>query len=252
MPEKMKILYGEDDETWINLTTLLLEENGFEVEIANDGTEVMKKYIENEPDLLLLDLEMPGLDVLDLVTNVYEMRKGTPIVVYSVHTNTVKSNSAIKMGVHDFFEKGSCDKLFIERLKYHIRHRRENFSTPNIYRLTDRSVYDKVGGVLSINGKNTFLKPLDDSLLGFLVIRMNMWVSRETLCVAMWGNTEGKELKKYVSRVRGYLNDTELRILNRQGGWYCLANDEYDEEKSFLRELLAEARMKGFDEDNDL
>ncbi len=61
MPEKMRILYGEDDESWIILTTNLLERNGFEVEIARDGDEVMKKYVENPPDLLLLDLEMPGM-----------------------------------------------------------------------------------------------------------------------------------------------------------------------------------------------
>lgn len=241
MPEKMRILYGEDDESWIILTTNLLERNGFEVEIARDGDEVMKKYVENTPDLLLLDLEMPGMDVLDLVVNMNAM--GTPVVVYSVHTRSQKSRSVIHMGLNDFFEKGSCESLFIERLTYHIRHKRENIKTPNIYYLSKHTLYDRTGGVVRINNEDIFLRPLDNALLRFLVSRLNMWVSKEHLCIAMWGDQEGKELKKYVTHVRNCLSaDNELKILNRQGGWYCLANSEYDEKKSFLVEQLREKK----------
>ena len=57
---KISILYAEDDEFGAKLTKTILEKENFEVEIVSDGSEAWKAYKERKPDILLLDLDMPG------------------------------------------------------------------------------------------------------------------------------------------------------------------------------------------------
>ena len=59
---KISILYAEDDEFGAKLTKTILEKENFEVEIVSDGSEAWKAYKERKPDILLLDLDMPGKD----------------------------------------------------------------------------------------------------------------------------------------------------------------------------------------------
>ena len=60
---KISILYAEDDEFGAKLTKTILEKENFEVEIVSDGSEAWKAYKERKPDILLLDLDMPGKTV---------------------------------------------------------------------------------------------------------------------------------------------------------------------------------------------
>lgn len=62
-----------------------------------------------------------------------------------------------------FLKKEDCESLFIERLTYHIRHKRENIKTPNIYYLSKHTLYDRTGGVVRINNEDVFLRPLDNA-----------------------------------------------------------------------------------------
>ena len=63
---KISILYAEDDEFGAKLTKTILEKENFEVEIVSDGSEAWKAYKERKPDILLLDLDMPGKDGLEI------------------------------------------------------------------------------------------------------------------------------------------------------------------------------------------
>ena len=69
---KISILYAEDDEFGAKLTKTILEKENFEVEIVSDGSEAWKAYKERKPDILLLDLDMPGKDGLEITRLVRE------------------------------------------------------------------------------------------------------------------------------------------------------------------------------------
>ena len=79
---KISILYAEDDEFGAKLTKTILEKENFEVEIVSDGSEAWKAYKERKPDILLLDLDMPGKDGLEITRLVREHDQQTPILVY--------------------------------------------------------------------------------------------------------------------------------------------------------------------------
>ena len=72
---KISILYAEDDEFGAKLTKTILEKENFEVEIVSDGSEAWKAYKERKPDILLLDLDMPGKDGLEITRLVREQKK---------------------------------------------------------------------------------------------------------------------------------------------------------------------------------
>ena len=75
---KISILYAEDDEFGAKLTKTILEKENFEVEIVSDGSEAWKAYKERKPDILLLDLDMPGKDGLEITRLVREHDQQTP------------------------------------------------------------------------------------------------------------------------------------------------------------------------------
>ena len=79
---KISILYAEDDEFGAKLTKTILEKENFEVEIVSDGSEAWKAYKERKPDILLLDLDMPGKDGLEITRLVREHDQQTPISAF--------------------------------------------------------------------------------------------------------------------------------------------------------------------------
>lgn len=222
---KLRILYGEDDSNWAKSTHDLLELYGFQVDLACDGNEVWAMYQNHKPDILLLDLEMPGKDVLELIKDT--KKDGIPIVVYSVHVESARAVMAVQLGIEDYFEKGFNTTLFAERMKCIGLKSQERFRDSNKIELSSRSVYNRQSGILTIEGKDIYLKRLDSLLMELLAIRLNQWVGKIYLCQGMWGDPIGKELKKYITHLRKILlADSELTIENRSVGWYCLRNKD--------------------------
>lgn len=227
MSREINILYGEDNDYWIDYVRDLCEKNDIRFDVAKDGDEVWKKYINNAPDLLLLDLEMPGKDVLDVIRDVNILQDKTPIAVFSVHARSDRAVAAVRMGIEDFFDKSFNGTLLVERLKCIVAKSRQEMDNPNLFVLSEHTSYDYVAGTLAVNGTVNYLRRLDSVLLRFLAIRFNQWADKEYLCLAMWGVYTGQELKKYVTHLRKMLNtDPELVISNRFGGWYALLNSE--------------------------
>lgn len=222
---KIRILYAEDNSNWAESTRILLELYGFQVDIARNGDEAWAMYYNQKPDILLLDLEMPGRDVLRLVEDIKKVKDTTTIVVYSVHVESARSVLAVRLGIDDYFEKGFNTTLFAERMRCIGLRSLKRLRDPNLIELSSCTVYNRMSGILTCDGKDIYLKHLDSLLLELLAIRLNQWVDKVYLCQGMWGDRVGKELKKYVSHLRKILlADPELKIENRSVGWYCLRN----------------------------
>ena len=221
------LLYGEDDSNWANFTRDLLEDYGFHVMLACDGDDVWEKYLVCKPDILLLDLEMPGMDVLKLIEKIKQFKDNVPIAIYSVHVDSEKSVSVVRLGVDAYFDKGCNTTLFVEQLKSIILRNQQRQLESHVFALSSCSVYNHLSATLTIQGEEICLKKLDSLLLRFLAIRINQWVDREYLIRGMWGDDMGKELKKYVTHLRKLLlADENVIIENRSGGWYRLRNLE--------------------------
>jgi hypothetical protein len=105
METKGKILIIDDSATNVFLLQTLLEEQGFSVIFAYDGKEAMKRIEEQQFDLLLLDIMMPGVDGYDVLEKVTKEQKNTPVIMVTAKDDKDSEKKARDMGASDYVTK---------------------------------------------------------------------------------------------------------------------------------------------------
>ncbi len=229
MEKKVDVLYAEDDDKMASVVKKLLEDNEFYVRIACDGRRAWDIFQRSIPDLLLLDLEMPRKDGLEIVKLVRRVNKRVPIVFYSSYMNVEKELEAIKLGADDCIRKGCPMELLLEKLRSIYRRVIRDEGSPQIYFLSETTKFNAVVGLLVINGKNLLLKSMDARLLHLLCVKMHEIASNDYLIRGLWGNysyaEKGNALRKGIIRLRNILEaDTSLVVGNSFGEGYFLTS----------------------------
>lgn len=104
-----KVFIVEDDEFLRSLTVKRLEKEGYEVDIATDGDSALGKIKEAKPDIILLDLLLPGLSGFEVLKKIREDGpiKGTPVIVFSNLGQREDIEKAKALGVNDFLIKAN-------------------------------------------------------------------------------------------------------------------------------------------------
>ena len=104
MPER--ILVVDDELDMLMLLRMIIEDNtDYEVETTNNPSEALKMVMENDYDLVISDLKMPGMDGLELFGEVREMDPDLPLIIITAYGSLETSDEAIKKGVADFITK---------------------------------------------------------------------------------------------------------------------------------------------------
>ena len=223
---KISILYAEDDEFGAKLTKTILEKENFEVEIVSDGSEAWKAYKERKPDILLLDLDMPGKDGLEITRLVREHDQQTPILVYTTHGEPAKEVAVLDAGADTFIckERPEVLILYINRVRDKIK---KCMNIPHLYRLSDHTTYNRITRELIIDGITTQLKTIDGRFLQLLCAKNHEVSGKSYLIHGIWGKADinkESELKKYASRVRTNLKtDPTLKIEFRDEGYILMS-----------------------------
>ena len=99
-----KILIVEDEEAIADLEKDYLELSGFEVEIASDGTSGLKKALEEEFHLVILDLMLPGVDGFEICRQIREV-KNIPIIMVSAKKDDIDKIRGLGLGADDYMTK---------------------------------------------------------------------------------------------------------------------------------------------------
>ena len=224
---KISILYAEDDEFGAKLTKTILEKENFEVEIVSDGSEAWKAYKERKPDILLLDLDMPGKDGLEITRLVREHDQQTPILVYTTHGEPAKEVAVLDAGADEFINKERPPEVLIAYMK-RVREKIKKFmNIPHLYRLSDHTTYNRITRELIIDGITTQLKTIDGRFLQLLCAKNHEVSGKSYLIHGIWGKADinkESELKKYASRVRTNLKtDPTLKIEFRDEGYILMS-----------------------------
>ncbi len=104
MPER--ILVVDDELDMLMLLRMIIEDNtDYEVDTTNNPSEALKMVMENDYDLVISDLKMPGMDGLELFDEVKEMDPDLPLIIITAYGSLETSDEAIKKGVADFITK---------------------------------------------------------------------------------------------------------------------------------------------------
>lgn len=229
MDTTIRILYAEDDADGAKLTKMILEKENFDVEIALNGAKAWDAYKKQKPDILLVDLDMPKIDGLELTRMIRENDRQTHIIVYTSHGEPSKEIAVLDAGADEFIPKGSPEVLIahMKRLRDRIK---GCMNIPHLYQLSKHTTYNSITREVTIDGITRRLPKNEGRFLQLLCAKNHEIADKSYLIIGTWGKADKNkepEVKKYISRLRGYLKaDPSLQIDHEGDGYIliCLAD----------------------------
>ena len=183
-----KILIIEDEESIADLEKDYLELSGFEVEIENRGDIGLKRALEEEFDLFILDLMLPGVDGFEICKSIRD-KKNTPILMVSAKKDDIDKIRGLGLGADDYMTKPFSPSELVARLKAHMaRYDRlisSNVQTNDIVEIRGIKI-DKTARRVWINGEEKTFTTKEFDLLTFLAEHPNHVFTKEELFSEIW------------------------------------------------------------------
>ena len=183
-----KILIVEDEEAIADLEKDYLELSGFEVEIAPDGTLGLKKALEEEFQLVILDLMLPGVDGFEICRQIREV-KNIPIIMVSAKKDDIDKIRGLGLGADDYMTKPFSPSELVARVKAHLN-RYERLVSSNVKEnsiIEIRGIkIDKTARRVWVNGEEKNFTSREFDLLTFLAENPNHVFTKEELFRKIW------------------------------------------------------------------
>ena len=183
-----KILIVEDEEAIADLEKDYLELSGFEVEIASDGTLGLKKALEEEFQLVILDLMLPGVDGFEICRQIREV-KDIPIIMVSAKKDDIDKIRGLGLGADDYMTKPFSPSELVARVKAHLN-RYERLVSSNVKEnsiIEIRGIkIDKTARRVWVNGEEKNFTSREFDLLTFLAENPNHVFTKEELFRKIW------------------------------------------------------------------
>ena len=200
-----------DDETDIRaLLRELLERAGHDVVEAPDGREGLRVFHSERPDLVLLDVSMPGLDGWQTLERIREL-SSVPVVMLTARAQEMDKVRGLRAGADDYVTKPFGRQELLARIERLLSRRRPEREAEAAYR-DDFLTVDFAQRAVSVRGDEVALTPLEFRLLSAFVRNRNQVLSHEQLLELAWGDTrsgERDQVKLYVGYLRRKLGGGE-------------------------------------------
>lgn len=183
-----KILIIEDEESIADLERDYLEISGFSVEIENSGDTGLKRALEEEFDLIILDLMLPKVDGFEICKRIRE-NKNTPVIMVSAKKDDIDKVRGLGLGADDYMTKPFSPSELVARVKAHLA-RYERLIGSNV---TDNEIIeirglkiDKTARRVYLNGEEKTFTTKEFDLLSFLAQNPNHVYTKEELFQNIW------------------------------------------------------------------
>ncbi|MEH7481354.1 response regulator transcription factor [Neobacillus drentensis] len=185
-----RILIIEDDQVIVEVEKDYLEASGYEVEIAISGEVGLKKALEEEYDLIILDLMLPNTDGFEICRHVRQA-KNIPILMVSAKREEIDKIRGLGLGADDYVTKPFSVGELVARVKAHLA-RYDRLMTDNFARQKDeiriRGIrIDKLSRKVFVNETEIPFTSKEFDLLLFLAIHPNQVFSKDELFEKIWG-----------------------------------------------------------------
>ena len=183
-----KILIIEDEESIAELEKDYLELSGFEVEIAGDGDTGLDRALNEEFDLIILDLMLPGTDGFDICRRGREV-KNTPIIMVSAKKEDIDKIRGLGLGADDYMTKPFSPSEMVARVKAHLaRYERligSGMPANDVIEIRGLKI-DKTARRVWVNGEEKNFTTKEFDLLAFLAQNPNHVFTKEELFSRIW------------------------------------------------------------------
>lgn len=209
-----RILVVEDDQTIARFVELELVHAGYRVDKASDGVGALETIESEPPDLLVLDLMLPGLDGMEVARRIRSAGRRTPILMLTARSETQDLVSGFNVGADDYLRKPFEIPELLSR----------------IAALLKRTAHERAGQPLrasgievdiqsrraTMNGEPLDLTAKEFDLLAYLVANAGTVIPRDKILSAVWGaerSTDSNVIEVFVCHLRNKIGDRENTII---------------------------------------
>jgi DNA-binding response OmpR family regulator len=228
MMSKIKVLVVDDEPRYLKLLHYNLEAAGYEVITAASGEEALSLVAVKSPDLIILDIRLPGIDGYEVCARIREF-SSTPIIMLTAKGEQQEKVQGLRLGADDYVTKPFGAEELMARVETVLRrHRTPEVPAPPMIIVGELAI-DFVRRKVTIRGQEVSLSPAEYRLLQCLAINAGRVIVHEEIQEKVWGpeyreHYEG--LRVYIRRLRKKIEkdpEQPVYILNRPGVGYMLA-----------------------------
>jgi len=202
----LKVLIIDDEPPIRKLLRMGLTTQGYEILEAPNG-KVALDLLKNKPALVILDLGLPDIEGLELITLIRTRVEGVPIVVLSSRGDEAGKVEALDRGADDYVTKPFGMEELLARMRAALRHQLQVHGERPTFRVGDLAV-DLVRRIVKVRDKEVKLSPKEYDLLRLLVQHAGKVLTHKFLLGELWNNlADTQYLRVYVRQLRQKIED---------------------------------------------
>ena len=213
-----RVLIVDDEPSIVELVRFTLEKEGFQCEVASDGLQALEKVERTQPDVVVLDLMLPGLDGLEVCRRIRQ-KTAVPIVMLTAKASEVDKVVGLELGADDYVTKPFSPRELVARIRAVLRRfqaakqaqeqAQAQAGSQNELRVGD-IVMDVARHQVWVQGRPVDLTPKEYELLRMLMANKGIVLTRELLLDKVWGYDfagDTRTVDVHVVRLRQKLED---------------------------------------------
>ncbi|BAF60012.1 MAG: response regulator transcription factor [Pelotomaculum sp.] len=229
-----KILVVDDEKNILELVRFNLEREGYQVLTALDGPQGLELARAERPDLIVLDVMLPGMNGLEVCREMHRdaATKNIPVIMLSARAEELDRVLGLEMGADDYITKPFSPRELVARIKARLRRiqkeeGREREAVPGGRLDFGRLVIDEEKFAVYVDGVKVDLTPKEFELLRFLARQPGRVFSREQLLEQVWGYDyagDSRTVDVHIRHIRqklGRLSESDQPIETVRGVGYC-------------------------------
>ena len=180
------VLVVEDEEALAIGVRDALEHADFQVEVCHDGAQALERIREATPDLVVLDLMLPGMSGLDVLKTVREEDIRVRVVILTALADEEDVVRGLELGADDYMKKPFSPREFVARVEAQFRRVEMDTAPPALLQLPDGIQVDLARLEVHRDGQVLALTPREGDILSFLIKHKDRVVTRDDLLLDVW------------------------------------------------------------------
>lgn len=199
------ILIVEDDYPIATFVQTILEREGFLTDIIDHGDQVLTYLSHASPDLIVLDLMLPGMNGLALCNAIRQMPNYIPIIILTAKGDEVDKVLGLEIGADDYITKPFKSRELVARVRAILRLANHSNGSSKEHLVFDMLEIDLKGRVVKLSGQTISLTPKEFDLLELMASNPRRVMGREMLLDRVWGyqyEGESRTVDVHIQRLR--------------------------------------------------
>lgn len=210
--EVERLLVVDNDEKICQILTLYLRSKGYEVMTCKNGSNALAAFSESKPDLMILDIDLPGMDGFEILASLRRF-SNLPVIMLSERTGVNDMIRALELGADDYITKPFDSKELLARIRAVLRRSGgTDKPAPNANEITFADIVLYLNEhSMNVNGSTFKLPDREFELMSFFAQNRNKALTRSRIIDEVWGsaNSDGRSLDVHIRRLRMKLKNSK-------------------------------------------